>query len=235
MRCMAQVKCFVLGELCLSEQLSSYISSTQGLDLVLSSPSLFELIGEIQEAKLSPLLVFVDIDYFTNYKMVWDLNGKIDWVVFLSSSEERAFSAFEQGVSDFLLKPLTYSRFLRTVNKIINSFMEPRFRDILNDCIYVNVSRGRYEKVRFDEIYYIEASQNYVNLHLNHKSVVCHWTLKDIEKRLPRENFIRVHKSFIVNERKIEGIKNDHVILLDDRSVKIGERFRNSFYLKLML
>lgn len=122
-------------------------------------------------------------------------------VIFTTAYPDYALEGYELDVIDFLVKPIAFTRFLKAVNKV---------KDILSSraggYFFVKDS-GRFVRVSYNEVLYIEALQNYVAIHCTGRKVVSYITLTVLETQLPSEMFMRVHKSYIVAFGKINAIQ----------------------------
>ena len=175
-------------------------------------------------------LLFLDIEILEMecFDFVGNLHYKPNIVV-LSSNDQFAIKAFDISVVDYLLKPVTYSRFCRAVDKAIRFYSR---REVINNDdneIFIK-KESSLIKLKLKEIIYIEALENYVTLNTNDKKFTIHFTMKAIENQLPSEMFIRVHRSFIVNKSKIQTIKENSLDLVVGDTLKnfpIGKSFKD--------
>jgi len=131
-------------------------------------------------------------------------------------------------VSDYLLKPFTFERFLQAINKIYDKLTLAQKTEARN-FIFVK-TEYRLEKIQFDEILFIEGMRDYRRIHLiNDKSIMTLQTFGELEQELLANQFCRVHKSFIVALDKIENIERDR-IKIKNQLIPISETHKESFY-----
>jgi DNA-binding LytR/AlgR family response regulator len=136
-------------------------------------------------------------------------------VIISSVNSEYAVQAFDFDVTDFLAKPVPYGRFLQSIYRAQRRF-EVNIENILNsDHIYIKSNNG-YTRIQFDDIIYIEAYSDYMNIHTAKERLTALSTMKAIEERLPKHKFIRVHRSYIVHL--------DKIIRLEDNMIRLGEK-----------
>lgn len=145
-------------------------------------------------------------------------------VVLVSSKSSYALDAFEFDVADFLLKPPSYGRFLKTVEKIREK-LEPEVHP-KGGFIFVK-SDSALVRVNLDDILWIEALADYVALVTPAKKHVSHGTMKSIESRLPPQDFLRVHRSYIVRLDKVDAIE-DKMVRIGDKHIPIGGTYRDN-------
>ncbi|MEP7169294.1 MAG: LytTR family DNA-binding domain-containing protein [Bacteroidota bacterium] len=138
-------------------------------------------------------------------------------VIFTTANPDYALEGFELDVLDYLVKPISFERFVKACNKAKEFFelQNKSGKDAASEkFIFVKCS-NKYEKIIFDDLLYVEAANNYVLLHTKDKRMITYLTFKGIEENLPADQFIKVHKSFIVSLSKIEN--------LDGEEIKIGK------------
>lgn len=175
-------------------------------------------------------LIFLDIEMpeMTGIELTKTLPKKDTIIIFTSSNKEYALEAFELNIADYILKPITPARFLQAVNKaqtIWNSKKEQVQVD-REEFIFVrdsNVTR----RLKLDDILYAEAMGDYVKFYTKDKMFAIHGTMKTAEERLPKDNFIRVHRSFIIAVSKIDTLQ-DGGIVLDGKFVPVADAYRKA-------
>lgn len=175
-------------------------------------------------------LIFLDIEMpeMTGIELTKTLPKKDTIIIFTSSNKEYALEAFELNIADYILKPITPARFLQAVNKaqtIWNSKKE-QVQVEKEEFIFVrdsNVTR----RLKLDDILYAEAMGDYVKFYTKDKMFAIHGTMKTAEERLPKDNFIRVHRSFIIALSKIDTLQ-DGGIVLDGKFVPVADAYRKA-------
>lgn len=228
------IKCFVVDdEAHAIEVLQRYIEKTPGLELIGTEENPLLALDGITGGKLAPEIVFVDVDMpqLSGVELA-ELINRYTGVVFTTAYANYALQAFDKNAVDYLLKPITYERFLKSVNKIRESIhakacIPARQRDLCYIFIKSEM-KGKMVKVNLEEITYIEALQNYIKIHVGKGTHVTYLTMKEIEEYLPRCSFSRVHKSFIVSLDKVKALEGNQLILLDDKSITIGASYKES-------
>jgi DNA-binding LytR/AlgR family response regulator len=145
----------------------------------------------------------------------------------VSSSEQNALKAFECNVVDYLIKPVTYSRFCKAVDKAIRYYSRKEISNSGDNEIFIKKGSSLV-KLKLNDIIYIEALENYVKLNTSEEKFTINFTMKAIENQLPSRIFIRVHKSFIVNKSMIHAIKEYYLELIigdELKNIPIGNSF----------
>ena len=150
-------------------------------------------------------------------------------VIIISSKEKYAFDAFDYNVTDYLLKPVAYSRFFRSIDKAIKVFNENSNSIEPQDSIFIKRNLSLV-KLKFEDILWVEALENYVSFYTDNDKFTIHFTLKAIEKKLPSNKFLRVHRSYIVNISAITSIEENNVIISannENHVIPIGKSYRD--------
>jgi len=148
-------------------------------------------------------------------------------VVMTTAYAEYAIDGFELDVIDYLVKPFSFERFLKACNKA-KDYHELKTKSALikkeySDYFFVKCD-GRIEKIFYNELIYVEAMLNYVILHTESKKRIVYLTIKGIIDQLPPDIFLKVHKSFIVNMKKIKSIEGNE-ISVGNAKVTISQNF----------
>lgn len=150
-------------------------------------------------------------------------------VIITSAYKEFALEGYELNIADYLLKPFNFSRFVKAINKIQESSSSEsttlRTTDSSDDTkIFVKEDK-KYHQIKLKDILFIEAYGNYVKLHLIDKVIISHQTLISFSQNLPQDQFIRVHKSFMVSIDKIDLIQGNRIHILDHK-IPIGKLYK---------
>lgn len=235
------IRCFIIDdEPHAIEVLSRYVLKTPGLVLAGSEENPLVALDVITSAQVTPELVFMDVD-MPQLSGV-DLAGLIQPltnVVFTTAYPEYAWQAFEKNAVDYLLKPITYGRFLKSIHKIrerrpVASICE-NAREKESYFFVKSDIKGKLVRVNMQEILFIEALQNYVRIHVKNGQFITYLTMKEMEENLPPEQFSRVHKSFIVQNSQVKAVEGNQIILTDNKVITLGATFRDSFLGKINL
>ena len=162
--------------------------------------------------------------------------GASPLVVMITSHDEFALESYEYNVTDFLKKPVTAPRFLKTVQKIKNQIPinENNVIDSNNDEYVFIKTDSKLVQIRLDEILWVEALGNYMRLHTENDKHTVLSTMKEMESKLPANDFIRVQRSFIVRLDKILTIEDNYVIV-KNKEIHIGKAYKDEFNKRLNL
>ena len=204
-----------------------YINQTPSLHLVGSTTNPVEGLQMVVSNKID--LVFLDIQMpeLSGIDFIKAISGRCR-VILTTAYSEFALQGYDLEVTDYLLKPIRFPRFLAAVQKVSNALTEITEETAEDDFIFVKTeSKGKLLKINLPEIDYIEGMKNYVAIHTGGKSVMVYASLKDMEEKLPHKQFLRIHKSFIIPVTKITGIEGNHLMLKGvPQGIMIGESYR---------
>jgi DNA-binding LytR/AlgR family response regulator len=149
-------------------------------------------------------------------------------IIIVSSDDQNAMKAFDFNVVDYLLKPISFPRFCKAVDKAVRYFSPSEVSNSADTGIFIKKGSSLV-KLKFGDIVYIEALENYVILNTRDDRFTIHFTMKGIENQLPRLVFRRIHRSFIVNKSNIQSINESSLDIKVADKVKnlpIGKSFR---------
>lgn len=152
-------------------------------------------------------------------------------IIIISSAEEHALRAFDFNAVDYLLKPISYSRFCKAIDKLQRYYLRKETGSATGDEEIFIKSGSSLVKLKLRDIIYVEALENYVTVNTYDEKYTIHFTMKAIESQLPSGLFIRVHRSYIVNKTMIQSIRENTLELNLGNSVKsipVGKSYRDS-------
>jgi len=163
----------------------------------------------------------------------FDFIGSLDFppnIIIISSAQEYAVQAFDFNVVDYILKPVSYGRFCKAIDKTIRYFSHKEAANTGDEEIFIKKGSSLV-KLKLKDIIYIEALENYVTLTTGDDRFTIHFTMKAIENQLPSGIFIRVHRSYIINKSMIQAIKENSLDLMVGntmKSIPVGKSFRDA-------
>jgi DNA-binding LytR/AlgR family response regulator len=175
-------------------------------------------------------LIFLDINMpkLTGIEFL-RTSSSLPMVIMTTAYAEHALDGFTLDVLDYLVKPFSFSRFLKACNKAkeYHQLKKQAEKNAKADQNYFFVKyNGRIEKVLYDDLLYVEAALNYVILHTRNNKMIVYLTIKGIIESLPVEFFIKVHKSFIVNIHKISSIEGN-IIHIGNAEIPISQNYQD--------
>lgn len=200
------LKCIVIDDEELARKLiESHIKKLDFLELMGSFENPLDALTVFKKETIA--IVFLDIQMpqikGTDFAKMIPVSTKI---IFTTAYSDYAIEGFELSALDYLLKPISFERFLKAVQKVKTE------NKVINDFITVKSGYDLF-KVKIEDITHIESDSEYVVFYANGKKIMSHQSLKSLEKTLDPTRFIRVHRSFIVNKSKVTGLKGRDLML----------------------
>jgi two-component system, LytTR family, response regulator LytT len=169
-------------------------------------------------------ILFLDVEMpITNGFQLLDQLLYMPKVILTTSKTDYAFNAFEYKVVDYLKKPFTYNRFVEAVTKTTEATPTTK-QDVAKEDIYIK-SDGKFTRLHFAEILYIESVGDYVKYFTATKNYLTLTTLKAVEEKIASTNFMKVHRSYIVNLSKIKDIQ-DNTLVIDGKVIPISKTLK---------
>jgi len=179
-------------------------------------------------------LVFLDVELpdSSGMELVQQLNKKTQ-VILVTGKEKYAVEAFEYNVVDYLMKPITFERFEKAVNKAKENY-DLKGTSLFNRNRLFLKENNVYHNVHADEVLYVEALGDYVNLYTKSKKYTLLTTMKQIEHKLPEQKFMRVHRSYIINIDKVDTFDGG-LMVIDNKLISVGKSYKKTVTNRLNL
>jgi DNA-binding LytR/AlgR family response regulator len=210
--------------------LEGYVAKSASLNLVGTFNDSVEARNVITKRQDIDLIILdIKMPEMDGFDFIMSLDNPPN-IILVTSAEEYALKAFDFNVIDFLLKPISYGRFCKAIDKTIRYYSRKESSGTGDEEIFIKKSSSLV-KLKLKDIIFIEALENYVTLNTNDDKFTIHFTMKAIENQLPSGVFIRVHRSYIINKSMIQSIKENTLDLLVGDSVKsipVGKSFRDT-------
>ncbi|WP_343533745.1 LytTR family DNA-binding domain-containing protein [Pedobacter sp.] len=231
------IRCIVVDDKPLAiDILNDYISKVPDLNLVFSSTNPLEALEYIMKNEVD--LVFLDIQMpqLNGVQFMKIVQGKCK-IVLTTAYTEYALDGFENDAIDYLLKPISFERFYKAVQKSQHYFNAKNEPQVVTQVIettptvdYIFVkTEYKLVKVNTDDILYIEGMQNYVAIYTKTEKIISLQNIKKMEEQLPKKQFARVHKSYMVALNKINSIERSRIYIAD-AVIPLGDVYRDGFY-----
>ncbi|NCD69093.1 LytR/AlgR family response regulator transcription factor [Mucilaginibacter agri] len=227
-----KLRCYIIDdEAHAVAYLKALVERTDSLELIGSATSPVFALKEI--TKLRPDVVFSDID-------MPDLNGlelaavlkDRARLIFTTSYRDYAVDAFEHEAVDYLLKPFSTERFQAAVEKLLAG--TPISAEAAPSRFFVKSgARGTLLPVEPGDVIFASALSNYIEINMLDRKIVTYLTLEELLQNLPRDRFLRIHRSHIINTAYIKRIESDQIILSDGSALTVGRTYQKSFQLAI--
>jgi two-component system, LytTR family, response regulator len=224
------ISCIIIeDEPLAAEKLEGFVKRSPYLELKDSFRSSLQGLKYIKENPVDLIFLDIQMDEMTGIELLESLSKK-PLVILTTAYQEYALQGYELRVSDYLMKPFDFTRFLKSIDKVYEEFtLRTQTNDDHNNSIFVK-TEYRIEKVPIDTILYIEGMSDYLRIHTTDgKQIMCLQKFASFEAVLPEKNFIRVHKSYLVAIDKINSIERS-IIRLGEVRIPIGKTYQDMFF-----
>ena len=222
-----KLKCVIVDDEPIAlEILTSYIDKTSQLELIKSCKNASETLVFMQENTADLYFLDINMPEITGLSLAKIIDKKAK-VIFTTAYREYAVDGFNLQAVDYLLKPISYDRFLQAIQKIIPS----KTAENKVDFMFVRSER-KMVKINFDTILYIESLSDYVKIITPQKTIVTRENISSLEEKLAYDNFIRIHRSYIVSISKMTSYTNEF-IEIENKALPISRSYKESVLQKL--
>ena len=216
------------------ERTKSYVEKIPYFALQQTFDNALEGLAYLQTNPVDILFLDINMDELSGIELLESSNFKIE-VVITTAYEQYALKGFELSVTDYLLKPFTFQRFLQAANKVHENLMNASTKQALSpatEFIFVK-TENRLEKIMLEDIIYIEGMRDYRRIHTEGKSIMTLQKFGELEEMIPSHLVCRVHKSYMVALQKIESIERGRILIKDER-IPISSTYKDHFFSKIV-
>jgi DNA-binding LytR/AlgR family response regulator len=222
------IKCIIVEDETLAQQvIQSHLKKVDQFQLVGICNNALEAANVLSKEEVDLIFLDIQLPGMNGLNLLRSLENP-PLVVLTTAYAEYALESYEFNVIDYLLKPISFERFSKTVNKIVDGrliTLLPKEKDNSSDHIFIK-SNSKFFKVNFSEIIYIESMKDYLKIHTNEYKLITHHTMYDMENILPSRQFIRVHKSYIAAVAYIKSIYGNS-IEIEKTIIPIGNNYKD--------
>lgn len=230
-------RCLIVDDEPLAIRLiEKHISQIESLEVVATCNSAIKAFEIVNTQQIDLLFLDIKMPNLTGIDFLKSLKNPPK-TIFTTAYRDFALESYDLETVDYLLKPITFERFLKAVDKFTRlstqSFPQVQKETIVTDYIIVK-SGSKHHKIVLNNIVYIESLKDYIQIHLqNDTTIVTKYTLSDIEKELATYNFLRVHRSFIINTTNITAFSTNEIDLNHSKEIPIGASYKDTVLLFL--
>jgi DNA-binding LytR/AlgR family response regulator len=211
------------------EILINYVQKIESIELIGVCKNALEAFALLGKQQVDLLLLDINLPEILGTEFLKILPNP-PMVIFTTAYSEYAIESYELNAIDYLLKPFSFERFLQSINKAKEAIetIKNKANPKLENTIFVR-SEGKWLKINLSKLWLIEGLKDYLRLWVDDERITIHKTMKNFEEELAAyNNFIRIHKSFIINIDYITMVENN-TIKIKDQTVNIGDTYKNNF------
>lgn len=224
--------------------LSEYVSKLPFLSLSGMASNVFEAMTHLQQEKVDIMLLDIQMPEITGLEFARRLKNP-PAIIFTTAYSEYAVESYELDVLDYLLKPIAFPRFLQAINKVTErrsnsqpaqsqSLLPQPIMNIVSqplekpeDDSFIIKSGYKVYRINYQELLFIEGQREYVTFHTTKQRITTLISLKELEDRLPSDQFIRIHKSYIISLKHIEVI-DKNILQIAGKKLPVGGSYKDS-------
>ena len=222
------IKCIIVEDEMLAQNiLQGYLQKIERFELVAICNNALEAREILNNQEVDLMFLDIQLPGMTGLNFLRTLENP-PLVVLTTAYSEYAVESYEFNIIDYLLKPVSFERFCKTINKVVDGRLltqpEKKSDSFPTDHIFIK-SDSKFFKVNFSEIVYIEGMKDYLKIHTREYRLITHQTMNDMEKILPAKQFIRIHKSFIIAIAHIKSIYGNS-IEMESQTIPVGASYK---------
>lgn len=224
---MIQLQCLVIDDEPLAQNIiENYLEGFSFIKLIAKCDNALIAMEWMKKQKIDLVFLDVSMPFISGIDFVKTLKNP-PAVILTTAHKEFAVESYELNVVDYLLKPISFERFLKAINKLSvydREIVKPLTGDTKNDPFIYVKSEKKNVKILLKDILFIESLKDYIKIHTADKTVITQVSISTIEQRLP-DNFLRVHRSFIVAKDKITAY-TQHDVEIGKVQIPIGRNYK---------
>jgi len=229
-----KIKCLVIDdEQPAKDIIQKYIAGVESLELAGSCNNAVEALSFLQSNTVDLLFLDIQMPHILGTNFIRTLKNPPK-VIFITAYRKYAVEGFELDAVDFLMKPISFDRFLKAVNKVLELNLQKNIKETdkpddtkeaAQPFLYFRSDR-KMVKVLFNDILYIEGLRDYIRIYTTTKTIVTKHQLASLQEMLPADAFLRIHRSYIISVSKIDSYDAD-IIEIAKKELPIGRLFKH--------
>jgi len=228
---MNQLKCLIIDDEPLAQNvIENYLKNFSFIELIARCENALSALEWIKKQKIDLIFLDISMPFLSGIDFIKTLQNP-PAIILTTAHKEFAIESYELNVLDYLLKPISFERFLKAINKLdihTSEVIKPVISDSENDAFIYVKSEKKNIKILFKEILFIESLKDYIKIHTIDKTIVTQVSISAIEQRLP-DNFLRIHRSFIIAKDKITAY-TQHDFEIGKHQIPIGRNYKTVVY-----
>jgi len=229
-----KLNCLIVDDEPLARKgMAEYVKEIDYLQLSGECASATEAAGVLARGGIDLLLLDIQMPHLSGIDLLKSLSHP-PMAIITTAFSEYALEGYELDVIDYLVKPIPFDRFLKAVQKAYDFHSLKLKANPTGDTNYFFVkANGKYERVAFHDILYVEAMQNYVILHLPEQKLITYVTFGNMESQLPADMFLKVHKSFLISLEHVKAVDNNEILIRHAR-IPVSRALREEVMKKIL-
>ena len=205
--------------------LKNYINAVPSLELAASCINAIDALNVLRSNRIDLMFLDIQMPQLLGTDLMRTLNNPPK-VIFTTAFREFAVEGFELNAVDYLLKPISFERFLKAVNKVMDIRLPQQTEQETHDAYLYFRSDRKMHKVAMEDIIFIESLKDYIKVVTKSKTIITKQSISSIEERLPKTLFIRIHRSFIVSLNKVQSYTPE-LIAIGNEELPVSRMYRH--------
>ncbi|MEV4883668.1 two component transcriptional regulator, LytTR family [Chitinophaga ginsengisegetis] len=228
-----KIKCLIVDDEPIGREIiEGFVEKIPGFELLASCEDAFEALEILQREPVDLLFSDIQMPKVNGLELVRSLPNP-PAIIFITAYDNFAVDSYELNITDYLLKPVSYERFLKAVNKAvvqIKSKQEIKLNAATENPFIFLKAEGKLNKILLSEILYIESIKDYIKIHTLRNTLLVYSSMKAIEAKLPVDKFYRIHQSYIVSLDHIKSLMGNVVELNTGLSLPVAKSQKSALY-----
>jgi len=224
-----KIKCIIIDDEPLAaEVIETHLKEFPNMELLSKFTNPLEALSIIESGEIDVVFIDINMPKMNGLDFIKSID-KSPYFVITTAYREYAVESFDLDVLDYLVKPVPFTRFLKSINKISQKFITDKSDDSApiaeKSFIFLKVDK-KLIKIKFEDIFFIESLKDYIKVFTKSGDYLAHKSLSGITEELPSNQFLRLHRSFTVALDKIQALEGNSVLVADKR-IPIGRKYIN--------
>lgn len=207
------IKCIIIDDEPLAVNvIENYVDKNNELDLIETFNNAIDALNFLKDNKIDLIFLDINMPVLDGINFIESLEEQ-PLIIITSAHEEFAAKTYEFDVLDYLVKPISFPRFMKAINKVhkLMSDSKPTFEAAERPFIFIKIEKKKMKKIYLDELLVIECLKDYLKIITTTKKYIIHQTLGSFTNQLPSDKFIRIHRSFTISIDKIDTIEGNSI------------------------
>jgi len=225
-----KIKCIIIDDEPLgAEVIENHLGEFSNMELIGTFTNPLEALGAIENGEADAVFIDINMPKMNGLDFIKNLESR-PYFIITTAYREYAVESFDLDVLDYLVKPIPFTRFLKSINKLSQKFLndksnETTTQSVEKSFIFLKVDK-KLIKIKFEDIYYIESLKDYIKVFTSSGDYLAHKSLSSISEEVPSTQFLRIHRSFTVALDKIQAVEGNSVLITGKR-IPIGRKYIN--------
>jgi len=224
---MHQLKCLIIDDEPLAQNvIENYLESFSFIELIAKCENAIVALEWMKKKKIDLIFLDISMPFISGIEFIKSLKDA-PAIILTTAHKEFALESYELNVLDYLLKPISFERFMKAINKLdiqTSQIINPVIKDTEADAFIYVKSEKKNVRILLKDILFIESIKDYIKIHTPDKTIITQLSISSIEQRLP-ENFLRIHRSFIIAKDKITAY-TQHDLEIGKHQIPIGRNYK---------